>query len=207
VAVGGSHPVDTEPGGELSFEYRPVEGAGGVSVTVDRLGIKRPPHAIDTVDAVQDRAVRVELRITDTQAGFGRTRCAMPELGNDEAGRIDSFETSGAGARVAGVVLEVAERVADREIMGVQHDLSDPFGLVRRPQRRHRLRRRERDVERSDRLRDVFAWSPGVDRSRGHLATEHNLIATRRAWVDEAAVQGLHVALVHDAGKVEVVAA
>ena len=90
----------------------------------------------------------------------------MAELGDDEPVRVDPSETAGADAGVPGVVLEVAERDVDGGVVGVEDGLADDLGRVRRPQRRHGLGWRERDVERGERFRDVLARRPGVDDPR-----------------------------------------
>ncbi len=199
----GRDPADAESGGELAFQHGAVERAGGVGVAVDRLGVDGAPHAVAAVDAVEDGAVGVQLGVADAGSGIGRAGGAVAELGDDEPVRVDPSEAAGAGAGVTGVVLEVAESVVDGGVVGVEDGLADDLGRVRRPQRRHGLRRRERDVERGERFRDVLARRPGVDDPRRHLPAEHDLGATRRAGIDEPPVQGVHVTHVDHPGEPE----
>lgn len=77
------------------------------------------------------------------------------------------------------------------------------------PQRRHRFRRRERHVERGDRLGDVFPRRPFVHRARRHSATERHLgrVATYGSRVDQPTEESVHVCEANAATQAELVSA
>ena len=77
---------------------------------------------------------------------------AVGERGRDQATHVDLPDPLGPGPGEQGLLLDEAQRVVDRGLMGpFDHRRHRRFGD--RPQRRDRLHRRERQVETGDRLR------------------------------------------------------
>jgi hypothetical protein len=72
--------------------------------------------------------------------------------GPDEATDVDLPHSLRPGAGEQGVLLDEAQRVLDRGLMGPFDDGCN-CGFGDRPQRRHRLHRRECQIETGDRLR------------------------------------------------------
>ena len=151
VPAGVEGPVDAQAGGELVTHGGVVDGTGGPAGAVDRLAVQRRPAAVGPASHVGDQHVGVELRVAGP-AG------AVPEPGGDEpaAGQATGAEP-GRGAAVCGPVVrpatheaglsfQPADRFVDRRVEGFD-DLTTHQRVAQRVQHRHRLRRRERQVE------------------------------------------------------------
>ncbi len=206
------YPRDTEPLAQQLLEPRSVQRAGRVGVRVDRLAIERAPLAIGAAHPIQDRAVRVQLRITNPRA-VRLARSPVPELRDNEPVGVDTTHTATTGAGMARIRFEVGEALIDRLLMRVDDHLPR-LGISHRPQHRHRLRRREGHVQRGDLLQHPLPTGALVDhpRRRQRLAERHQLAWAASSWVDrqrhrarveEHAVQELHVVGVHLAGQAE----
>ncbi len=181
---------------------RAVHRAGCVSVSVDRLGVECAPLPVDAADPIQDRAVRVQLRIADTLAGGCRARRAMTELGDDEPVPVHLAHPARTRTGVPGVVVEVLQRDRHGLVVGGENGCLHFRTRRERPQQRHRLRRRERHVERGDRLGN----GPVRTHARRHLAAENLLVQPSSRWQPrpaggrrhhEPAVQRSHVVGIH----------
>lgn len=115
-------PFDSETIREFAFECRPVEGAGGVRVSVDRLRVGGSPRTVVPLDAIEDGAVSVELRVADAFVGRGRSCGSVSKFRDGEAGRLRSTEPSGTGSGVARRCFEVVESGGNGGIVGGRDD-------------------------------------------------------------------------------------
>jgi hypothetical protein len=118
-------------GGNLCLEQHPA--------------VDRQPAPIEGLHLVRHRDMGVQVRVAGTAV-------AVAERGRNQARHVDLPDPLGPGPGEQGLLLDEAQRVVDRGLMG-------PFDRHRhrrfsdRPQRRHRLHRRERQVETGDCLR------------------------------------------------------
>ena len=195
--VGRCQPTHAEPGRQFAFEHRRVQRPGGVGVSIDRLTIQRPPPTIHTADTVQDRAMRVKLRIADSLPRSGRACCSVPKLGDDEPARLHAAHSAHTCTSVTSVGFQIGQCLAYRVLMTPGYGLPDALVARCRPQHRHRLRRRERHIECRDRLSDRPIGTPPST----HVTPQDHLWKhpTRRqanpagcARINEPAVQHRH---------------
>ena len=107
--------------------------------------VDRQPAPIEGLHLVRHRDMGVQIRVAGAAVAVG-------ERGRDQATHVDLPDPLRPGPGEQGLLLDEAQRVVDRGLMG-------PFDRRRhrrfgdRPQRRHRLHRRERQVETGDCLR------------------------------------------------------
>ena len=92
---------------------------------MDRTRVERAPHPIDAADAVQDRTMRVQLRIPHPLPRHRRPRRAMPKLGNHEPTRLDPTNPTRTSPGVARMRIQVLERRRNRVLVRVDHRLAD----------------------------------------------------------------------------------
>ncbi len=90
----------------------------------------------------------VQIRVAGTAVAVG-------ERGRDQATHVDLPDPLGPGPGEQGLLLDEAQRVVDRGLMG-PFDRHPYRRFGDRPQRRHRLHRRKRQVETGDCL---SAWT------------------------------------------------
>ena len=134
-AVGEPHP---DPLGEQRLQPGVVVLGGGDLVPVQRPSVQRQPSTIDGADLVRDRDVGVQIRIA-------RAGVAVRERRRDQPSGVDLGDAVGAAAGVGGVLLQPADRVPHRLVVA-RGDRLGQLAWRDRPQRRHALDRRERQV-------------------------------------------------------------
>ena len=123
---------------ECVFEPRVVHLRRGHPDLVQRSAVQRPPLPVDAQDLAGQHQVGVQVGVTGA-AG------AVIERRGDQAVGVDLRDTTGAGAGEAGLPLDVGEGFLPR--LPVRFlDLFTHLVTRHRPQCRHRLGRRERQV-------------------------------------------------------------
>ena len=140
----GPFPGDTETSGQLGSEGGVVYPADGALLLLEEPGIQRQPPPGRVLHLRCNDGVGVELRVD-------RPRRVLPEQRSDDAFGVDLVDAVSSPSSHGTLRLEPAERSINRSVMCGEH-LSPHERVGRqRPQRRHRLRRREGGVEPSGR--------------------------------------------------------
>ena len=111
---------------------------------VQRPAVERQPPPVGRLHLVRDRDVRVQI-------GVAGARVAMRERDREQPARVDLLRPAGADPCVDRLALEPADDVAHRRVVRGR-DLASHRRIGDRPQRRHALDRRERQVVAGDRL-------------------------------------------------------
>jgi hypothetical protein len=107
--------------------------------------VDRQPAPIQGLHLIRHRDMGVQTRVAGPAVTVG-------ERSRDQATHVDLPDPLRPGSSEQGLLLDEAQRVVDRGLMGpFDHSRHRRFGD--RPQRRHRLHRRERQVETGHRLR------------------------------------------------------
>jgi hypothetical protein len=161
----------TEPRRQQSLEPRVVTLGHGHRRLVQRPPVEREPSPISGLHLVRDRNVRVQTRVAGA-------RVAVRERDGEQPARVHLLGPAGTDARVDGLALEPADDVAHCSVVRGR-DLTCRRRIGQRPQRRHALDRRERQVVAGDRplarpgrADDVVGQLARVDRLAAVIADE-----------------------------------
>jgi len=169
-------PADAEPTGQFRAQGGLVDAVRGLGMLKQQPAVERGAPAVRRLQQVDEDAVSVEL-------GVAFARAAVRELRAQEAQiaavlPVDTVPAEAGDARVGG-------EVADRRGLRLPYVLPSVVG-GKRPQRRDRLRRRERDVPRRDppvrprlqRLtgRRVATFEDGAEVVRGDVSGEAEVL-------------------------------
>ncbi len=139
--VGRVLPGHPQRPGELVAECGLVQEPGRPCVAVQEPAIQRPPHVVLTQRGVRDQDVGVELRVT------GPAR-AMPKRRPDHPATLDRFDPVVTAPRPDRLPLQIPDRLIDRRLVR-SHDRPRRVRAAQRPQQRHRLRSRQRQIKRA----------------------------------------------------------
>ena len=107
--------------------------------------VDRQPASVEGLHLVRHRDVGVQIRVAGPAVAVG-------ERGRDQATDVDLPDPLRPGPGEQGLLLDERQRVLDRGLVG-PFDHGRHRRIGDRPQRRHRLHRRERQVITGDRLR------------------------------------------------------
>jgi hypothetical protein len=104
--------------------------------------VDRQPPAVEGLYLVRHRDMGMQIRVAGAAVAVG-------ERGRDQTTHVDLPDPLRPGPGAQGVLLDEAQRVVDRGLMG-PFDGRRHCGFGDRPQCRHRLHRRERQVVTAD---------------------------------------------------------
>ena len=143
-----------QPGHQMRLQLRVVHLRDAHHPRMQRTAIDRQPRPIQGLDLVRDSDMGVEIRIP-------RPRIPMRERRRDQPCDLDLPHPTMPTPREQDPLLQIPQRVRDRRVVSLL-DLRRHLLRRHRPQRRHRLHRRERHVI-------ARARNRRVPRQRRHL--------------------------------------